>query len=206
MDQLQLLNVGAEIVAEVLGPNGFEFTGVWAQEYPSLVGRGERVARGAFVKGERRLELELFVSLQNVTYRIGALWLQHEPYMRALGASAGVNAYPGFSNDPIDGFSHLKIDLERLASEFVVGDASVFRRTAAEAAEGRPAEQRRYMASIVGDDRARLTARELFRARQYVDVVAVLEALQHPEFMDRYERRILDIAKRRIAKGSPPTV
>jgi hypothetical protein len=55
------------------------------------------------------------------------------------------------------------------------------------------------MASYSGDDTNRRRARELFRARKYADVVTVLESLEYPEFMDDFERKILDVARRKTA-------
>jgi len=48
--------------------------------------------------------------------------------MRAqLGPSAG-NRYPGFSDDPLDAFRGLLHDLERYASDFLVGSGRDFER------------------------------------------------------------------------------
>ena len=40
--------------------------------------------------------------------------------MRLLGV-ADQAAYPGFSDDPLDGFRHLRSDLERFAEPFLTG-------------------------------------------------------------------------------------
>jgi len=53
----------------------------------------------------------------------------------------------------------------------------------------------RTMARYAGDERLRQEARELFINKQWKDVVARLEALQYPQFMDVADRRRLDLAR-----------
>jgi len=55
----------------------------------------------------------------------------------------------------------------------------------------------RTMAGYVGDDRLRHEARALFNRKQWEAVVAKLEALQYPQFMDAADRRRLEIARKR---------
>lgn len=59
----------------------------------------------------------------------------------------------------------------------------------------------RTMAGWVGDDRARLEARELFLQKRWKAVVAKLETLRYPEFMDRADLRRLEIARKRAETG-----
>jgi hypothetical protein len=54
--------------------------------------------------------------------------------MRAVLGRRGGNHYPGFSEDPLDGFRHLRYDLERYCSEFLSGSAEAFQQVAARAA------------------------------------------------------------------------
>jgi hypothetical protein len=197
MDRFEVFDQGIELLSPMLRLHGFEFGGRHVHQYASIIGRREEAVRGEFARGDHRLELELWHSLRNVIYRIDDLRLAHEPYMRALGVPPAANAYPGFSNDPLDGFRHLKTDLESYGREFLAGDAEAFRRAAAEEVERQPDRQRAYMAWMVGDDSARRLARELFHARKFVDVVAVLDALKYPEFMDTYERKILEVSRRK---------
>ena len=56
--------------------------------------------------------------------------LRHVDYMRALKAR---NQYPGFSDDPLDGFRHLLHDLEQYASDFIDGPGDEFARCVREA-------------------------------------------------------------------------
>ena len=88
---------------------------------------------------------------------------------------------------------------ERFGSDFLVGDASILIRAASEEAERRPELQRRRMASYTGDDADRRRARELFRGKKYAAVVTVLESLRYPEYMDDFERKILEVARRNTA-------
>ncbi len=73
------------------------------------------------------LELHFRSSLGMVAYRLGRLVVAHEPYLRALGVPVGTNQYPGFSDDPLDGFRHLAYDLSHFCADFCSGDASVLR-------------------------------------------------------------------------------
>jgi hypothetical protein len=202
MMRFETFGQGCDILEPILLPKGFRRSDDYEHQYPSLTGGGEVVIRGGFERDDRRLELELWFALRRVVYHVGDLWLEHEPYLRALGVPNGSNSYPGFSEDPLDGFRHLASDLTYFAEEFLSGDAAILRRAAAEEAARRPEQQRRYKAWMVGDDSARRRARELFRQRQYGEVVTILTALQYPEFMDRYELTILEAAKRRASRRS----
>ena len=62
--------------------------------------------------------------------------------------------------------------------------------------EAREIDERK-MASWVGDNRLRQEARELFRQKQWKEVVAKLEGLRYPQFMDHADIRRLEIARRR---------
>lgn len=118
---------GVEILATVLTPHGFRYE-------PGLVDRGSggAFARGAFVRGDRRLEISIRFGLGEVVYRAAGRVLVHEDYMRIV-AGRGQHAYPGFSDDPLDGFRHLAQDLERFAAAFLTGSDAEFSDVAAEA-------------------------------------------------------------------------
>jgi hypothetical protein len=199
--RLEIFTTGVKILVPVLDAHSFHFEGESTRREPSLVGLGPEVAFGEFVRGDRRLLVEFVYSLGPVKYYVGDLWIEHAPYMRALGVETGENAYPGFSDDPFDAFRHLRTDLERFGSDFLAGDASILIRAASEEADRRPELRRRLMASYTGDDADRRRARELFRAQKYAEVVTVLESLKYPEFMDDFERRILEVARRKSASA-----
>jgi hypothetical protein len=82
-------------------------------------GSGGHFAAGDFrrarVADVRRLELHFRHSLG----------LSHADYMRALGVRG---AYPGFSQDALDGFRHLLSDLTAQAGGFLAGPKAEFAR------------------------------------------------------------------------------
>ncbi len=202
MQRFEVFGQGCDILDPVLQPHGFRRSDEYEYQYPSITGDGEVVVRGAFGRDVRRLELEQWCALRRVVYHIDDLWLEHEPYMRALGVAAGSNFYPGFSDDPLEGFRHLASDLRCFAAEFLFGEPIVLRRAAVEEAAQRPQRQRRHHAWMVGDDAARQRARELFHQRRFDEVVSLLGALQYPEFMDSYEQKILEVSRRRAPSSS----
>ena len=61
----------------------------------------------------------------------------------------------------------------------------------------RAERNKRLNAKYVGDDRKRLQARELFQNKDYDEVVAVMDALVHPDLLDQSEQRMLEIARKR---------
>jgi hypothetical protein len=132
MDPIEMRRDGAEILQPVLTPHGFIFE-------PGEVGKGSGglFAQGAFVRGNRRLGFSTRQSLGLVEYRVGSRILAHEDYMRVV-AGRGNHAYPGFSEDPLDGFRHLVSDLERFASVFLGGTDIEFDALVAQAQSSRP--------------------------------------------------------------------
>ena len=100
--RIETFLAGVESLVPVLDAHEFHFEGESTRTNPSLVGVGEKVTFGEFVRGDRRLIIESSYSLGPVKYYVRDLWLEHEPYMRALGIRPGDNAYPGFSDDPLD--------------------------------------------------------------------------------------------------------
>lgn len=188
MQPSEVLLAGAEIVSAALP--GFRFT-----LGESGVGSGGAFASGQFAKGDRRLELHFRSSLGLVTYHLGDCSLSHEAYVRALGVALGENHYPGFSDDPLDGFRHLAHDLERFASEFVSGDGAVLQRSAPEGAARLVEAWERSKAGSEGDDVARAMARAHFHAGEYERVVRLLGDVRYQKFLTESERRMLAIAR-----------
>jgi hypothetical protein len=113
MNPKAILDQGKEIVGQVLRPWGFDY-----RELDEGLGSGGRFAAGVFRAGDRSLELHFRRSLGLVTYRLGALGLDHVTYMRYLGVY-GRNLYPGFSDDPLDGFRGLAHDLDAFCGDFL---------------------------------------------------------------------------------------
>jgi hypothetical protein len=120
-----LLERGVAELAGVLGPAGFEFI-----QTEDDAGSGGAFASGEFVRGDRRLELHVRSSLTLVRYHFGEESLSHEDLVRGVRALEGISAegeYPGFSEDPMAGFTHLRRDLDRFGAIFLRGGAKAFR-------------------------------------------------------------------------------
>jgi hypothetical protein len=120
-----ILQAGINELDIIMVPHGFAFV-------PIHEGRssGGKFANGEYRRGDRRLELHFRWSLGLVTYHVGDVFLAHEDYIRALlGVKKvqGQNSYPGFSKDPLDGFRHLREDLERFGAVFLEGSDEEFR-------------------------------------------------------------------------------
>jgi hypothetical protein len=123
MNLTEIFLEGQHILEPLLTRHGFQFS-----PEPKGKGSGGYFVRGQFIKGDRRLEIHFRSSLGFVTYHVGALALSHEGYMRSLLGNPGGNRYPGFSNDPLDGFRGLAFDLEHFCGDFLAGDGEEFRR------------------------------------------------------------------------------
>lgn len=117
--KLQLL-AGVEVLDPVLAPSGFVF-----ELEAHAKGSGGWFASGCYRRGDRTLELHYRHSLGLVTYHIGRESLDHETYMRFVGAF-GRNQYPDFPKEPLDSFRHLASDISMYCSDFVTGDGSSF--------------------------------------------------------------------------------
>ena len=112
-------------LAEVLGPAGFQFV-----ETEDGASSGGAFASGEFRRGDRRLELQVRSSLGLVRYHFGEASLSHDELVRGVRALEGISAegeYPGFSDDPMAGFHHLRRDLDRFGGVFLRGGAKAFR-------------------------------------------------------------------------------
>jgi hypothetical protein len=125
MEPADILQAGIRELDAIMVPNGFAFK-------PGQEGRssGGKFAYGEYYRGNRRLILHFRWSLGLVTYHVRDVFLDHEGYVRALfGLSKvqGHNSYPGFSTDPLDGFRHLREDLERFGEVFLKGSDEEFR-------------------------------------------------------------------------------
>jgi hypothetical protein len=130
MNALETFRVGCKILDEVMNPHGF-----FLIEGLSGTSSGGNFARGEYIRGDRKLEIHFRFSLGLVTYHMGDLSLRHESYMRALLGKDGGNQYPGFSDDPLDGFSHLSYDLSHFCGDFMNGSGEEFERCVVKAKE-----------------------------------------------------------------------
>jgi hypothetical protein len=126
------LRKGSAILDSVLCEYGFEFK--WGGSGQSS---GGSFAFGAFVTGDRKLELHYRHSLGLVEYHFGKLSVDHESYMRVVLGPAGGNHYPGFSEKSEVQFDDLKFDLEHFATAFLLENAEEFSCCAAGANHGK---------------------------------------------------------------------
>jgi hypothetical protein len=130
MNALETFRAGCRILEEIMNPHGF-----FLIEGASGNSSGGNFARGKYVRGDRRLEIHFRGSLGLVTYHRGDLSLTHEAYMRALLGKNGGNKYPGFSDDPLDGFRHLRYDLAHFCEDFLNGSGEELERCVMKAKE-----------------------------------------------------------------------
>ncbi len=188
----EILLAGCEILNPIMLAHGFAFV-----EGLSGKGSGGNFASGEYVRNERRLELHFRFSLGLVSYHLSDWVVSHLSYMRELLGEAGGNRYPGFSDEPLDGFRNLAYDLENFADDFLTGSGEVLVKAARKEAEYITAENHLDMAGYVGDTRKREEARRLFRENQFQKVVENLESLVYPELLKESELKILEISKKK---------
>jgi hypothetical protein len=117
-DVIAILDAGARVIGVVVEPHGF----VWALG-KTYEGHPGNAARGAFVKGDRQLELGFRWSLGPVTYRVGTASVSHEALMKYAGHHADAE-YPGYSTEPLNAFRHLASDIQKFGGDFVFGSGT----------------------------------------------------------------------------------
>src|SRR5262249_48641956 len=140
---------------------------------------GGEFAWGEYARENRRIELHFRQSLGLVQYHVADESASHEAYMRGLGVWDQC-CYPGFSDEPMDSFAHLAADL-RHAHDFLSGDASIFRRVAAQERIREAARGEELMARYVGDTQAREEMRSHFRAQRFRETIALFDSLRYPQ-------------------------
>jgi hypothetical protein len=193
IDPTAMLRAGCKILDPVMKRHGFTFV-----EGQAGQGSGGYFATGNYVRDNRQLELHFRHSLGLVAYHLGSEKASHESYMQELLGSAGGNLYPGFSDDPLDGFRHLAHDLDLFASDFLSGGGEALITAAAKEREEERVRGEISMAHYVGDTRKREDARKLFRECNYRGVVEHLESLSYPELKTESDKKILEISKRKL--------
>lgn len=98
-----MMQAGNEILRPVLEPAGFEATPM-----ESGHGSGGDFAVERWVRGSQFIEVHCRYALGIVRYG----WADEEfDHARVAGALRVSTSYPGFSDDPLDGFRHLADDL-----------------------------------------------------------------------------------------------
>ena len=125
MTPREILERGLPELAAVLEPAGFIFVDGGEQS-----DSGGPSAGGDFLSRDRRLEIHVRSSLGLVRYHFGDYSVSHEDFVRGVRGTdriEGPSEYPGFSDDPLAGFRHLRADLERFGAVFLTGGAKAFR-------------------------------------------------------------------------------
>ena len=120
---MAILDEGALILGEVLTPSGFMFEHVTHGS-----GSGGPAAHGRFVRGSQSIDVHVRWSLGLVSYTWDDVVVSHADYLRGLSATG---SYPGFSDDPLDGFRHLARDLSGPLAGFVASDRAEFHQAVA---------------------------------------------------------------------------
>lgn len=119
----ELLQSGTLILKGVLAPHRFKVGRI-----ESGTGSGGPFAICEFRRRnllpwghQRRLRLHFRYSLGLVEYEAAGVTVSHEDLMWSVLGRRGMTKYPGFSDDPLDGFRHLASDIENHAQTFLDG-------------------------------------------------------------------------------------
>jgi hypothetical protein len=118
-----MLQAGVAVLNPIMRSHGFVYSST-----SEGVGSGGTFASGEFRRGDRRLELHFRYSLGLVKYHLGTAPLSHEDYMWSVLGRRHASHYPGFSENALDGFRHLLLDLEQYGSTFLAGSDVEFAR------------------------------------------------------------------------------
>ena len=123
LDPEGALKAGSEILGELLFRYGFAFHWL-SSDYSS----GGRFASGAYMRGNRKLDLHFRWSLGMVNYFLGDRSISHVDFMRSVIGKSQASRYPGFLDDPLDAFRDLRSDLAEYAADFLSGTDAEFLR------------------------------------------------------------------------------
>jgi hypothetical protein len=121
----ELLQSGTLILKDILAEHRFKIGAI-----KSGIGSGGSFASCEFRRGNRRLRLHFRYSLGLVAYEAAGVTLSHEDFMWSVLGRPGATSYPGFSNEPLDGFRHLASDIAEYAQVFLEGTDDEFIRLA----------------------------------------------------------------------------
>ena len=133
----RILQNGVAILNDVLAAHGFNIS-----SRTEGISSGGSYASCQFSRRNRKLRLHFRHSLGLVEYDVNGVILSHEEYMWSVLGRRGGTSYPGFSNEPLDGFRHLADDLRQYAQEFLDGTDEQFASHADRAAILKRAEPR----------------------------------------------------------------
>jgi len=113
---VESFDAGMHILSPLMEAHGFKRTAPLSGE-----SSGGSYASAQWVRGDRVLDLHFRHSLGLVSYRVGDVSLPHEEYMWAVTGRKWSTECPRFSDDPLDGFRNLRMDLERHGASFLSG-------------------------------------------------------------------------------------
>jgi hypothetical protein len=186
MSRAETLSEGVAILGTAMKPAGFKFEPVHEGAY--LCGR--------FVNRGRVLELHFADSLRLVSQRIDDLVVMHDDFMRALLGPKG-GRYPGSSEDPLEAFRLLRMDLELHCKDFLTGGGREWRKVA----EAALLDPRRFTITheFLKLEDTRRDARSAFANREFAKAVALYRGIEN-DLMPA-ERRRLQIARERVHRG-----
>jgi hypothetical protein len=122
-DVAEIIRNGTALLQDLLGRHGFS-----QDPIKSGSGSGGAFASTGFRRGDRELELHFRYSLGLVRYGVHRATISHEDYMWSVLGQRWQSHYPGFSQDVLDGFRHLRRDLEEYGQDFLAGSDAEFLR------------------------------------------------------------------------------
>jgi hypothetical protein len=156
-----------------------------------------------FSKQPRSVEVHHLFSLGPVIYRIGGHFIEHTPYLEALGVASSAH-YPSYDDDSRAGYPALLYDLRTLLSPFFTSSPEEFSRIASPLMERQRQraieDERRIAYGGVLEDRLKAHARQLFFQKRYDEVVSIEAQIRFPEFLSEPERYIFAQARKHVEK------
>jgi hypothetical protein len=149
---------------------------------PPYYDRGYLLA-ASFQLPPRTVEVHHQFSLGPVIYRMGDFFIEHTPYLEALGVASSAH-YPTYEDNSQAGYPALLHDLQHLLSPFFTttlevfaGPASLFMEQSRKKAEE---EERRWNSSTWQDEGAKARAHKLFYEKRYAEVVRIEATIRFP--------------------------
>ena len=115
-DPGKFLERGKLVLDQTLRGRGYTFKIV-----TEGTGSGGNFAVGRYEKEDRSIELHVRHALGIVIYKVGESTLKHQDLVACLGIRREEFSYPGFSDDPLEAFEHLRHDLEGPLARFLDG-------------------------------------------------------------------------------------
>ena len=156
-----------------------------------------------FSQQPRSVEVHHLFSLGPVLYRIGGYFIEHTPYVEALGVASSAQ-YPSYDDDSSAGYPALLHDLRTLLSPFFTSSQEEFSRIASPFMERQRQratdDERRITYHGFLEHRLKAHARELFFQKRFNEVVSIEEQIRFPEFLSEPERYIFAQARKHVEK------